>query len=160
VVKLGLKSSYATFGSAFIQITNPRGAFDPVVQVLPGRTLLSLDYQFPIALLDAPLIYAFGLVGIGGGAHIEAAADWNTAPAALVPDGYLYAGAELLFVLSVGEGIIPVLLGASLRFDPRFAVPFNWSTDIRPYVAISTDSFAWAARGTRGPAAPLYIRVP
>jgi len=142
VVKIGLKTSYTTFGQPFQQLTNPRGDFDPVTQILSGRTLLSLDYQFPIALLDAPLIYAFGLVAIGGGVHVEAAADWSPPSADLLFDHYVYAGMELLFVLSVGEGTLPILLGASVRFDPRFATPLDWTTDIRPYIALSTDSFA------------------
>lgn len=158
-VKIGLKASYATFGRPFTQVTNPRGDFDPVTQVLPGRTLLSIDYQFPIALLDAPLLYTFGLVGIGGGVHVETAADWSPAPAALLFDQYVYAGLELVFVFSVGEGTIPVLVGASVRFDPRFAAPLNWSTDIRPYIALSTDSFAGVGLMNRVGQAPVYIRA-
>ena len=142
VVKFGLKTSYTTFGGPFLQVTDPRGAFDPVTQFLAGRTLLSVDYQFPIALLDAPLIYAFGLVAIGGGVHVEAAADWSPTPADLLFDHYVYAGMELLFVLSMGEGTLPVLIAASVRFDPHFATPLDWTTDIRPYIALSTDSFA------------------
>jgi hypothetical protein len=144
VVKIGLKSSYATFGGPFQQVTNPRGAFDPVTQLLEGRTLLSLDYQFPLALLDTPLVYSFGLVAIGGVVHVEAAADWSPTTADLLFDRDIYAGMELVFVLSVGEGALPVLVGASVRFDPRFAAPFDWATDIRPYFAFSTDSFAGA----------------
>lgn len=159
VVKLGLKASYTTLAGPFTQVTNPRGDFDPVVQVLPGRTLLSLDYQFPIALLDAPLIYSFGLVGLGGGVHVEAAADWSPSPAVLASDPYLYAGMELLFVFSVGEGTVPVLLGASVRFDPRFAAPFDWSTDIRPYIVVSTDSFAGTGLLNRARMAPTFMRA-
>ncbi len=159
VVKVGMKTSYETFGDPFIQVTNPRGDFDPVVQVLPGRTLLSVDYQFPIALLDAPLVYVFGLVAIGGGVHVEAAADWNPSPAALVFDAYMYTGTELLLVFSVGESTIPVLVGASVRFDPRLQAPFDWSTDIRPYVAISTDSFAGTGLAGRTGRAPVYVRA-
>jgi hypothetical protein len=159
VVKLGVKASYQTFGEPFIQVTNPRGDFDPVIQLLPGRTLVSLDYQFPIALLDAPLLFIFGLVAIGGGVHVEAAADWGPAPAALAFDGYLYTGTELLLVIAAGEGTIPVLFGASVRFDPRFQAPFDWSTDIRPYIAISTDSFAGAGPAGRAGRTPVYIRA-
>ena len=79
VIKLGMKASYMGLGGTFYQITNPRGAFDPVIQVLSGRALVSLDYQIPIALLDAPLAYSLGLVGIGCGLHVEAAADWEAA---------------------------------------------------------------------------------
>ncbi len=148
VVKVGMKTSYATFGGPFLQVTNPRGAFDPVTQLLQGRTLLSVDYQFPIALLDAPLVYSFGLVAIGGGAHVEAAADWSPSGAALLFDHDIYAGMELVFVLSVGEGTLPVLVGASVRFDPHLVTPFDWATDIRPYVAFSTDSFAGLSLGS------------
>jgi hypothetical protein len=142
VVKIGLKASYTTIEGPFLQITNPRGAFDPVTQILAGRTLLALDYQAPIALLDAPLVYSFGLVAIGTGIHVEAAADWSPTPAAIIFDNDIYAGADLLLVLSTGEATLPVLLGVSVRFDPRFATPFNLATDIRPYIALSTDSFA------------------
>jgi Tol biopolymer transport system component len=159
VIKLGLKTSYVTFGKPFIRITNPRGDFDPAIQVPPGRTLLSLDYQFPIALLDVPLVYTLGLVALGGGMHVEAAADWSPSTAALFPDTYIYAGMELVFVLSVGEGEIPVLFGASVRFDPLLANPFDWSTDIRPYIVLSTDSFAGVGFAERAGRAPAYIRA-
>ena len=43
-VQLGVKSSYVSLNESFYQLTNPRGAFAPVVQTMPGRTLLSLDY--------------------------------------------------------------------------------------------------------------------
>jgi hypothetical protein len=161
VVKIGLKASYASFGGPFLQITNPRGAFDPVTQLLAGRTLLSLDYQFPIALLDMPLIYSFGLVAIGGGMHVEAAADWSPTPTALLFDRDIYAGIELVFVLSVGEATLPVLVGASVRFDPFFKTPLDWSTDIRPYVALSTDSFAGVGLSSgiiRAPASFIRMR--
>lgn len=160
VIKIGMKTSYTTFSEAFIQVTNPRGDFDPVTQSLPGRTLLSLDYQFPIALTDAPLVYSLGLVAIGAGVHVEAAADWSPAQRSLLFDPYVYTGAEVLFVLSLGESNVPVLAGVSLRFDPRFATPFDWATDIRPYVAFSTDSFAGAGLAHPAAGAPQYIRAP
>jgi hypothetical protein len=159
VVKLGMKTSYSTFGELFVQVTNPRGDFDPVIQVLPGRTLVSLDYQFPIALLDAPLFYIFGLVAVGCGVHVEAAADWSPSTATFAFDGSLYTGIETLLVFSAGEGTVPVLFGMSIRFDPRFQAPFDWLTDIRPYIAISTDSFAGAALAGRTGRAPVYIRA-
>jgi hypothetical protein len=149
VVKLGLKASYVSFNETFYQITNPRGAFDPVVQSMPGRTLLSLDYLVPIALLDAPLAYSLGLIGIGCGFHLEAAADWATAPASLVSDRDLYAGVELVLNVAAGEQSFPVGLGLSFRFEPSFATPPNWTADLRPYIFISTDSFAGTILGTR-----------
>ena len=94
-------------GGTFYQITNARGAFDPVIQSLSGRTLVSLDYQVPIALLDAPLAYSLGLVGIGCGLHVEAAADWAAATGTFSPDRYLYAGAELVLNFGVGEAFFP-----------------------------------------------------
>ncbi len=156
VIKIGMKTSYTTFTEPFIQVTNPRGDFDPVTQSLPGRALLSLDYQFPIALLDAPLVYSLGLVAFGGGVHVEAAADWSPAPGTLAFDRDIYMGAEVLFVVSLGESTVPVLIGASLRFDPRFATPFDWATDIRPYIAFSTDSFAGVDLVNHVTSAPAY----
>jgi hypothetical protein len=80
-VQIGVKASYVSINGSFYQITNPRGAFDPVVQIMPGRTLLSLDYQVPIALLDVPIAYSLGLVGVGCDLHVETADDWSVAPA-------------------------------------------------------------------------------
>ncbi len=100
VVELGVNASYNGLGGAFYQVTNPRGAFDPVVQNLPGRTLVSIDYQIPIALLDVPLVYSLGLVGIGCSFHLEAAADWAGTPGTFSPDQDLYAGAEVLLAVS------------------------------------------------------------
>jgi Tol biopolymer transport system component len=160
VIKVGLKTSYTTFSNSFIQVTNPRGDFDPVIQSLPGRTLVALDYQFPIALLDAPLFYVFGLTAIGAGAHVEAAADWSPGPGSLVFDRYIYTGLEVLFVISAGEGVFPLLLGTSVRIDSQLSAPFNWATDIRPYVAFSTDSFSGVGLRRGADLVPLYIRAP
>ena len=137
-------------GGTFYQVTNARGAFDPVVQSLPGRTLVSLDYQVPIALLDAPLVYSLGLVGIGCGLHVEAAADWDAASRTFSPDSDLYAGAELVLNFGVGEGFFPAGLGIAVKFDPRFQTPVNVMTDVRPYLFLSTDSFAGNGLGARG----------
>ena len=154
-VQIGVKASYVSLNESFYQITNPRGAFDPVVQTMPGRTLLSLDYQVPIALLDAPLAYSLGLVGVGCGFHIEAAADWSTAPPVLIVDRDLYAGVELVLVVAAGEQSFPVGVGVSFRFDPRLVTPPDWGTDLRPYIFISNDSFAGTVLGTRVMRAPL-----
>jgi hypothetical protein len=156
VVKLGIKASYRGLTGTFYQITNPRGAFDLVTQSLPGRTLLSVDYQVPIALLDVPLFYSLGLVGIGCGFHLEMAADWAAAPAVFLPDHYLYAGAELVLNVAAGESSFPIGVGVSLRFDPRFAAPPDWATDLRPYIFVSSDSFASAVLGAVSVREPLH----
>jgi hypothetical protein len=160
VVKLGTRFSFTTFTEPFVQITNPRGGFGPVSQTLPGRALLAIDYQYPIALLDAPLVYALGLIAIGGSVHLEAAADVGLAPPSLVPDEDMYAGAEILLVLSVGEGSVPLVVGASLRFDPRFENPVDWSKDLRPYVLLSSDSFAGSGLANIDQKLPTYRRAP
>ncbi len=149
VLQIGLKTSYVSLNETFYQITNPRGAFDSVVQTMPGRALLSLDYLIPIALLDAPLAYSLGLVGVGCGFHLEAAVDWSTVPAAVVADRDIYTGFELVFDVAAGEQTFPVGLGLTFRFDPSFATPPNWGTDLRPYVFISNDSFAGTVFGAR-----------
>ncbi len=156
VIKLGIKTSYVGLKETFYQITNPRGAFDLLAQSLPGRTLLSLDYQVPIALLDAPLIYNLGLVGIGCGFHLEMAADWAAASAVFLPDHYLYAGAELVLNVAAGEASFPIGMGVTLRFDPRFATPPDWATDLRPYIFVSSDSFSSAALGAVSVREPLH----
>jgi hypothetical protein len=148
-LQLGLKTSYVSFNETFYQITNPRGAFDPVIQTMPGRTLLSFDYLIPIALLDAPLAYSLGLVGVGCGLHIEAAADWSTAPVAMVADRDIYTGVELVLDIAIGEQAFPVGLGLSFRFDPHFVTPPDLGTDLRPYIFISNDSFAGTILGAR-----------
>ena len=139
----------------FYQITNPRGAFEPVIESLPGRALVSLDYQIPLALLDVPLVYSLGLVGIGCAFHIEAAADWSATPAVFLADKDLYAGAELVFDVAAGEQSFPVGFGVSLRFDPTFATPLDWWSDLRPYIFFSTDSFAGAVLGAQAVRKPL-----
>ncbi len=157
VLQFGLKTSYVSLNETFYQMTNPRGAFDPVIQTMPARTLLSLDYLIPIALLDAPLAYSLGLVGVGCGFHIEAAADWSAAPAVVAADRDVYAGFELVVEVAAGEQTFPVGLGLSFRFDPRFATPPDWGTDLRPYLFISNDSFdstIFGARLRRAIAAP------
>ena len=156
VIKLGIKASYVGLHETFYQVTNPRGAFDLVTQSLPGRTLLSVDYQLPIALLDVPLFYSLGLVGIGCGFHVEMAADWAAAPAVFLPDHYLYAGAELVLNVAAGEASFPIGVGVSLRFDPRFAVSPNWAADLRPYIFVSSDSFASAVLGAVSVREPLH----
>jgi hypothetical protein len=149
VLQVGLKTSYVNLNETFYQITNPRGAFDPVIQTIPGRVLLSLDYLIPIALLDLPLAYSVGLIGVGCGFHVEAAADWSTFPTTLVPDDDIYAGFELLLEVATGEQAFPVGAGVSIRFDPRFEAPPDWWTDLRPYIFISNDSFAGTIFGAR-----------
>lgn len=144
VIQLGVKTSYVGLTGSFYQITNPRGAFDPVIQSMPGRVLVSVDYLAPIALLDTPLVYSLGLIGIGCGFHVEAAADWASA---FVPDQDIYTGVELVLNVSAGEEAFPVGIGLSFRFDPRFATPPDWATDLRPYIFLSTDSFAGTVLG-------------
>ena len=145
-VQIGVKASYVSLNGSFYQITNPRGAFDPVVQIMPGRTLLSLDYQVPIALLDVPIAYSLGLVGVGCDFHVEAAADWSVAPPLLVPDRDIYAGVELVLMIAAGEQSFPVGVGVSFRFDPRLATPPDWATDLRPYIFLSNNGFAGFSR--------------
>ncbi len=152
VIKLGVKGSYVGLGGTFYQVTTARGLFDPVVQSLPGRALISIDYQVPIALLDIPLGYSLGIVGIGCALHLEAAADWSAAPGTFTPDQDVYGGGELVLNLAVGEGQVPVGLGIAVKFDPRFQTPVNWATDLRPYVFVSTDSFASSGVPGRGSA--------
>lgn len=154
-IMLGIKTSYVSFGLPFYQITTARGAFDPTVQYLPGRTLLALDYQIPIALLDQPLFYSLGLIGIGMAFHVEAAADWSTAPLAVVADRELYAGAEVDLKVAVGEQSFPVGIGVSVRFSRDFTTPLDWATDVRPYLSLSTDSF----NGTLFGAAPSPLNL-
>jgi len=141
VIKLGAKSSYFGLGGTFYQLVNPRGAFDPLVQSLPGRSLVSVEYQTPIALLDAPLGYSLGLIGVGSSFHLEAAGDWKAFPATLQPDEDVYAGAEIVLDIAVGESFFPIGLGVAVKFDPRLVKPLNGETDVRPYVFISNDSF-------------------
>lgn len=157
VIALGLKTSYVTLPAPFVRITNPRGAFNTVFQTLPGRTLISLDYLFPIALVDVPLAYSLGIIGIAGGLHVEAAADWNPSTQAITPDSDIYAGAELAFEIAVGETSYPLGLGLAFKFNPRFTTPVDWATDIRPYIYFSTSSFATSlAPGV--PAHPGFLR--
>ena len=141
-VKLGIKTSFVGIGGTFYELTTARGAFDPVIQDLPGRSLVALDYQIPVALLDVPLVYSLGLVGAGLGFHLEAAGSWSVAPATLRPDPDVYAGAELVLIVAAGEQSFPLGVGVALRFDPRLEVPIDWATDIRPYLFVSSDSFA------------------
>ncbi len=59
--------------------------------------------------------------------------------------------------VAAGEQTFPVGLGLSFRFDPRFATPPDWGTDLRPYLFISNDSFdstIFGARLRRAIAAP------
>jgi len=155
VIKAGIKASYVSLNETFYQFTNPRGAFDPVTQSLPGRALVSIDYQIPIALLDVPLVYSLGLIGIGCGFHIEGAANWGASPTVFSPDQDLYAGAELLLIISAGERPFPVGFGVSFRFDPHFAIPVNLASDLRPYIFVSTDSFAGTIVGAQAVRKPL-----
>ncbi len=159
VVKLGVKASYVTFPGPFYELTTPRGAFNPVLQDLPGRALVALDYEFPIALLDSPIAYSVGLAGIGAGVHLEAAGDWGGSPDSFVPDQDLYAGAEVVLNLATGETSFPIGLGLSVQFDPRFATPFDPATDLRPYIFLSTDSFSGTLYGLLSPdKAPVLMR--
>ena len=147
-VKLGVKNSFVGIGGTFYQLTNPRGAFDPIVQSLPGRSLVALDYQIPVALLDAPLGYSLGLIGVGCALHVEAAGDWAISPTIFRPDSVVYAGAEVVLEVSAGEDYFPVGLGVAVRFDPRFRAPLDPATDIRPYLFISNDSLSGTVLGT------------
>ena len=70
-------------------------------------------------------------------------------PSSLVPDRDIYAGVELVLNVSAGEQSFPVGLGLSFRFDPSFTTPPNWSADLRPYIFLSTDSFAGTILGSR-----------
>jgi hypothetical protein len=88
---------------------------------------------------------------LSAGAHVEAAADWGFGPAAFqIP--WICAGAEVAFQLGASSISLPVGVGIAARFDPTGATPFDISTDLRPYVFLSFDSFrdAWkAARAGR-----------
>jgi hypothetical protein len=153
VLRAGLKASYVTgsLARSYESFAVPRGMFDGEVRPLSGRLLTSLDLLAPIGLFDQPLILGIALLGLSAGAHVEAAADWGFGPAAFqIP--WICAGAEVAFQLGASSISLPVGVGIAARFDPTGATPFDISTDLRPYVFLSFDSFrdAWkAARAGR-----------
>ena len=77
---------------------------------------------------------------------MEAAADWDFDPAAFqVP--WIYAGAEIVFQIGASNLDLPVGSRHLRAFRSDGRTPFDVSTDLRPYVFLSFDSFrdAWNA---------------
>ncbi|OHD68629.1 MAG: hypothetical protein A2177_15190 [Spirochaetes bacterium RBG_13_68_11] len=152
VLRAGVKAAYVS-GSlerSSESFAVPRGMFDAETRPLPGRLLASLDLLAPIGLFDQPLFFGLGLLGVSAGVHVEAAGDWDLDPAAFqVP--WISAGAEVALQIGVSNTDLPVGVGIAARFDPTGTRPFDVSSDLRPYVFLSFDSFrdAWKADGGR-----------
>ena len=120
----------------------------PRVPVVSGVGA-GLDLLAPIGLFDQPLLFGVGLLGMSAGLHVEAAADWDFGPAGFqVP--WICAGAEVTFLFGAVNLDLPVGIGLAARFDPTGTHRFDASSDLRPYVFLSFDSFrdAWAGLGT------------
>ncbi len=154
MLRAGLKSAYgiASLDGSSEGFAVPRGWFDAEIRPSSGRLVASLDLLAPIGLFDQPLLLGLALLGMSAGVHVEAAADWDLDPGAFqVP--WICAGAEITFQIGVSSIDIPVGVGITARFDPTGVRAFDVSTDLRPYVFVSFDSFrdAWAAgrTGTR-----------
>ncbi len=151
LLRAGLKAAWG-MGSLDLPVERfalPRGIFDHETRSEPGRLLGSLDLLAPIALLDQPLLFGLGLLGISAGAHVEALAEWDFEPAAFaVP--WICAGAEITLLFGASGLEAPVGIGVSARFDPTGSRAFDIGGDLRPYFFLSFDSFrdAWAGLGT------------
>ncbi len=142
--RLGLKAAYGIAGLdlPFEPLAEPRGfGFAYPQPSLPGRGLASLDVLVPIAALDQPLPFNLGLTGISAGFHVEVTADWSVAPASLEPGSLVYFGTELTLEVGSAAGPVPLTVGLAARFDTASGWRFDAAEDLRPYIAVSFDTF-------------------
>ena len=155
VIKLGLKASYSTFPWPFYQVTNPRGDFDPVVQVLPGE-----DASFPGLPVPhcAPGRASHLCARPGGlGRRRRTSRPRRTgAPLrrSLLRTRISTRGMEVLFVFSVGEGTYPFSWGrasGSIRALQRRSTgppTFDRTSPYRPTVFPGTGLLRTAGMAT------------
>ncbi|MBN1525063.1 MAG: PD40 domain-containing protein [Spirochaetales bacterium] len=156
-VKVGVKAAYATDELTGTSWITPRGMFGLMNQTENGEFLLSLDYLFPLATLDAALFGGVHVNGIGMGLHAEMLADWNIGSPLFEFEHTLYVGLEFTFLAGIGALTVPFGAGISARLNLDTIQSFNIYYDLRPYFFVNLDSFFYA-RNVQNPARPRIRR--
>jgi hypothetical protein len=158
VVKLGIKAAQSfggPFGTYYDVLTIPRGFSGPRQRTAPGGLLAAVDYLAPLGLLDAPLIFGWGLTGIGIGSHVEALADFDATGGTFTILPEIFVGFDVTLRMSFGNAYVPVGIGVAVAL--RAGAVFEPARDLGVYFFTSFDSFTgatakpWIAGATAKP---------
>lgn len=141
VVRTSLKTAYTNEPVSISRNVLPRGMFVPLAEETEGRFVSALDYLFNIALFDIPLPFDLHFLQLAGGFHVETSGGWRIVSPAIMWDGDLYTGFEIIMV--VGRRFyIPIGLGVNFKLTPGAMDSFSVDSNIRPYFFSSTNSFS------------------
>ena len=141
VIKTSLKTGYTNRPLSVDRNVLPRGMFVPFADETRGRYVAALDYLFNIALFDIPLPLDLHFLQLAGGVHIEASGGWRVEPPAIMWDGDLYTGFEMIIVVG-RRYYIPIGIGVNVKLTPGAMDSFSVDSNIRPYFFSSTNSFS------------------
>jgi hypothetical protein len=118
-----------------LPILTSRVMFPDGKQEEEGRLLFSLDYLFPIALMDQPLAFGFYLLRCEGDIYFEYIAGYQFQEPFFIPRRFLYGGTELTFTFGHGSFTFPLTMGVGLRYDIE-SCRCNIMEDVIPYINI------------------------
>jgi hypothetical protein len=85
----------------------------------------NVDYLFPIALLDNPIIFGWSFLSSYAGLFWNYGFEYSFGGSAVLPDNLMTVGAEVVVTFGYGGVQIPFIAGIEVGFDPGSP---NWST--------------------------------
>jgi hypothetical protein len=142
VIKPAITGSYTTenllsLKSPFsLPILGSRIMFPDRIQEEEGRLLFSLDYLFPVALMDLPLFFGFYLLRCEGTVYVEYISGFQFQEPFFIPLRFLYGGTALTFTCGHGPFTFPLTMGVGFRYDLE-SNTCNIPGDIVPYININ-----------------------
>ena len=100
----------------------------------------SFGYQFPIAVVDAPLFATLALHSFSGALFTQIYANFNTAEQTAAFGNYVYVGGELNIQVGFAQAVFPLTVGVSCRIPTSAGIAFDIREDLKPYFSLDIAS--------------------
>ena len=100
----------------------------------------SFGYQFPIAIVDAPLFATLALHSFSGALFTQIYANFNTIEQTAAFGNYVYLGGELNIQIGFAQAVFPLTVGVSCRIPTSAGVVFDIREDLKPYFSLDIAS--------------------
>ncbi len=120
--------------------------FDTEKSDLKGTMLLSLGYNFPIAILDLPLFAHLSMHALSAQFFSQMKFDFDSSKAYFNVGKYIYFGAELKLTLGFSQATFPVTFGVNSRINLQSPQSFDAKTDLKPFFSTNILSFITGAK--------------
>lgn len=123
----------------------------------------TFGYQFPIAVVDAPLFATLALHSFSGAIYTQMYGNFNNKIDKSAFGRYISVGGELNIQIGFAQGVFPVKIGVACRFPTNPNESFQWQQDIKPYFSVDINSLISQRREIQQelqPPQPQLIRSP